>query len=66
MTPDLATAGRALFGPAWHTALAQALSIGRATLYRWLDKPPPAEHPAWATLSELIRERRDALAKLEE
>lgn len=46
--------GETLFGTPWHARLANALSINRRTLQRWINSDDPAPRHVWDELDGML------------
>lgn len=65
MTPaTLASAGAALFGPRWHSSLADLLGTNRRTVHRWSAGAWPVPDAAAAAIRAALAERRDHIDRM--
>ena len=61
MTPkQLKSAGEALYGPRWQSALARRLGVDDRTVRRWLAGDREIPGPAIAAIDLLLKYRADA------
>ena len=52
MTPaTFRTAGKCLYGPRWHSSLAEALGVNRRTIRRWAS----GEYPVPSEIEDMLR-----------
>lgn len=57
-------AGEALYGPRWHSSLAEALSVDRRTIRRWANGEWAVPEGAAEDIRKLLAERQSAIRKL--
>jgi hypothetical protein len=58
----LRTAGEALYGARWQSALAQDLAVSDRTVRHWLAGRMQPRAPVWAEIDSLLRERARVVA----
>lgn len=56
--------GRALFGPNYHYALADALGVRKRVLQRWEAGDMPISPLVWGQIRDLLRKRAEEIAEL--
>lgn len=57
----LRQAGRALYGPAWQSALAERLDVNLRTVQRWASGQNAVAPGIWAEVLALLEARADEL-----